>query len=48
VEWCLKGVEKCWSQKERFIAAKEKADAIQAYDHARMEYRRILGETGAE
>ncbi|HWB04591.1 MAG TPA: CehA/McbA family metallohydrolase [Verrucomicrobiales bacterium] len=48
VEWCLKGVEKCWSQKERFIAAKEKADAIQAYDHARMEYRRILGETDAE
>jgi hypothetical protein len=48
VEWCLKGVEKCWSQKERFIAAKEKAEAVQAYDHARMEYRRILAESDAE
>jgi len=47
-EWCLKGVEKCWSQKERFIAAAEHADAVRAYDYARMEYRRILAECGPE
>ena len=23
-EWCLKGVDQCWSQKERFIAAAER------------------------
>lgn len=44
-DWCLQGVEKCWSQKERFIAAAEKADAVRAYDHARMEYRRLISES---
>ncbi len=44
IEWCLKSVEKCWSQKERFIAAPEHAEAVRAYDHARTEYRRILSE----
>ncbi len=44
IEWCLKGVERCWSQKERHIAAPEKADAVRAYDFARMEYRRLLME----
>ena len=43
-EWCLQGVEKCWSQKERFIAPAEHAEAVRAYDHARAEYRRILAE----
>ncbi|MEZ5303316.1 MAG: CehA/McbA family metallohydrolase [Verrucomicrobiales bacterium] len=42
--WCLEGVEKCWSQKERFIAEPEMADAKAAYDHARKEYKRILEE----
>lgn len=23
IEWCLKGVDRCWSQKERFIAPAE-------------------------
>ena len=45
-DWCLKGVEQCWKNKERFIAAPEKSDAIRAYDHARMEYRRLLAEAG--
>jgi hypothetical protein len=45
VDWCIRGVDQCWSQKERFIAPKEKAEAIQAYDHARMEYKRILAES---
>jgi hypothetical protein len=45
VEWCLKGVDQCWSQKERFIKAEEKEEAIRAYAHARDVYRRILSET---
>ena len=44
-EWCLQGVEQCWSQKERFIADAEKADAIAAYDHARAVYRRLIQES---
>src|SRR4029077_9397805 len=41
-EWCLKGVDQCWSQKERFIKANEMADAKAAYEHAREAYRRII------
>jgi hypothetical protein len=47
-EWCLKGVDKCWSQKERFYAAGEKEDAKAAYEHARQAYRRILSESETE
>jgi hypothetical protein len=47
-DWCLKGVDQCWSQKKRFIAAGEMADAEAAYEHARQAYRRILGECEAE
>ncbi|MBX3745966.1 MAG: CehA/McbA family metallohydrolase [Verrucomicrobiae bacterium] len=47
-EWCLKGVDQCWSQKERFIAAAEMADARSAYDHARAVYRRILSESDVD
>jgi hypothetical protein len=47
-EWCLKGVDQCWSQKERFYAAGEMADARAAYEHAREAYRRILGEAVGE
>jgi hypothetical protein len=43
-EWCLKGVDKCWEQKEKFIKADELADAKGAYEHARETYRRLLGE----
>jgi hypothetical protein len=43
-QWCLDGVEKCWSQKERFIKPDEMADAKEAYEHARVTYRRLLGE----
>ena len=48
VEWCLKGVDRLWSQKERFIAAAEKEEAVRAYDHARAEYKRILSESDAD
>jgi len=44
IEWCLKGVDQCWSQKEPLIDAKEHADAVAAYDHAREIYRKRLGE----
>lgn len=47
VEWCLQGVDRCWSQKERFIKPAEKDEAKQAYDHARETYRRLLAETDA-
>jgi hypothetical protein len=44
VEWCLKGVDQCWSQKERFIKAGEMEEAKNAYAHARVAYQKILGE----
>jgi len=44
LEWCLKSVDQCWSQKERLIDAKEHADAVAAYDHARQVYRARLAE----
>jgi hypothetical protein len=42
VEWCAKGVDQCWSQKQRFIKADEMNDAKAAYDHARQIYRELL------
>ncbi|HUR59398.1 MAG TPA: CehA/McbA family metallohydrolase [Opitutaceae bacterium] len=45
VEWCLKSVDQCWSQKQRFIKPAELADAKAAYAHARETYRRLLSET---
>ncbi len=47
-EWCLKGVDQCWSQKKRFIKAAEMGDARQAYQHAREVYRKILTECAAD
>lgn len=47
-DWCLQGVERCWTQKERFISPAEMADARAAYDHARETYRRILSECDAD
>ena len=44
-EWCLKGVDQCWSQKERFIRKDEIADAKSAYEHARVTYRRLIQES---
>ena len=43
-EWCLKGVDQCWSQKERVISAAEMNQAKADYEHARVTYRRLLGE----
>jgi len=44
LDWCLKGVDQCWSQKERFYKAEEMTDAIAAYDHARKTYQQRLSE----
>jgi hypothetical protein len=48
IEWCLKGVDQCWSQKERFIKPAELDDAKAAYQHARETYRRLLTECTVE
>lgn len=47
-EWCLKGVDQCWSQKERFIKADELKQAKQDYEHARQTYRTLLAECEVE
>lgn len=45
VEWCLRAVDQCWSQKWPKIAAPERAAAAQAYEHARQVYRSRLAES---
>jgi len=47
-QWCLKGVDQCWSQKKRFIASNEMDDAKAVYEHARQAYRKILAECEAD
>lgn len=44
-EWCLKGVDRCWQQKERFYAEEEMEDALAAYAHARKVYDQIIQES---
>jgi hypothetical protein len=44
LEWCLKSVDQCWSQKEKLVDAKEHDDAVAAYEHARQVYRARLAE----
>ncbi len=48
VQWCLRGVDQCWSQKERFYNKNEKEEAKAVYEHARNIYRQRLTETVAE
>ena len=48
VEWCLKSVDQCWSQKERFMKGDEIAQARDAYQHAREVYRARLAESEAD
>ena len=45
VEWCLAGVDRCWSQKVAKIAEKERPAAERAYEHARQVYRQRLAES---
>lgn len=44
IQWCLHGVDRCWSQKQQFIHPSEMADAREAYEHARAVYRTRLAE----
>ena len=44
-EWCRKGVDQCWSQKERFIKREELAQAKADYEHARQTYQRLISES---
>jgi len=43
-DWCLKGVEQCWSQKERTYKPAEMEDAKAAYAHARATYTKLLAD----
>jgi hypothetical protein len=47
-EWCLKGVDQCWAQKQRFIKADEIEQAKRDYDHARDVYKRLVAECEAD
>ena len=46
-EWCLKGVDQLWKNKERAIAPTELTAAKEAYEHARAAYTKILAESPA-
>jgi hypothetical protein len=47
-DWCLKSVDQCWSQKQRFIKADEMEQAKADYQHAREVYRKLLSESDVE
>ena len=50
-EWCLKGVDQCWSQKERFLRRGlpgELETAKNDYDHAREIYRKLIQECATD
>jgi len=47
-EWCLKGVNQCWSQKQRFIKADEMEQAKNDYQHARETYEKLIQECAAD
>src|SRR6185436_11559307 len=48
LEWCLKGVDQCWSQKEKLIAEAELSQARADYEHARQVYRQRMSEADVE
>jgi len=47
-EWCLAGVDRCWSQKEKAIRPDEREAARAAYEVAREAYRKVLAESDGE
>jgi len=47
-DWCLKGVEQCWSQKERLIKREELEQGKADYEHARRTYQKLLSECEVE
>ena len=44
VEWCLRAVDQCWSQKAPRIRLEERGEAQRMYDMARQAYRQRLAE----
>jgi len=48
VEWCLDGVNQCWTQKAPKISPAELPEAQKAYDHAREVYKKLLSECAAD
>ncbi len=47
-EWCLAGVNQCWTQKATKVSARELPEAQAAYDHAREVYEKLIGESRAD
>ena len=43
-EWCLAGVNQCWTQKAPQISARDLPEAKNAYDHARATYQKLIAE----
>lgn len=43
-QWCLAGVNQCWTQKAPKISAAELPEAQKAYDHARQVYEQLIRE----
>lgn len=46
-QWCLAGVNQCWTQKAPKISKTELPEAKAAYDHAREVYTRLIAECDA-
>jgi hypothetical protein len=44
LEWCERAVQVCWDRKKDLIRKTEQVEAMAAYERARQEYRRRLGE----
>jgi hypothetical protein len=47
-EWCLRGVDQCWHEKQRFYHSDELEAARKAYEHARSFYKRVRDESPAD
>lgn len=47
-QWCLDGVDACWSSKHEAIREAERPAAEAAYEEARAVYRRVLAESDVE
>jgi hypothetical protein len=43
-QWCLAGVNQCWTQKASKISKTELPEAKAAYDHAREVYKQLIAE----
>jgi hypothetical protein len=48
VEWCLKAVDQCWSQKSGRMRPREREAGQRAYEQARARYRQILSESDVD